>query len=101
MIGEIERLVTELARAGVRYVVVGGVGVVLHGYLRATEDLDVVIDSEPANLNRLHEVLRRRGFAPVATAVDSIHVFAQADRPLHLNVVLKPPISFDQAYQRA
>jgi len=49
MIGEIEAVLDALNRARVRYLVVGGVAVVLHGYLRTTADLDLVIDLAPDN----------------------------------------------------
>ena len=37
-----EPVLKALNEAGVRYVIVGGVAVVLHGHLRATADLDDV-----------------------------------------------------------
>lgn len=36
-------LLEDLNRAGVRYVVVGGIAVIRHGVVRATKDLDVVV----------------------------------------------------------
>jgi len=36
-------LLDDLNRAGVRYVVVGGIAVIRHGVVRATNDLDVVV----------------------------------------------------------
>ena len=38
-----EKLLALLAEGGVAFVVVGGVAVTLHGYVRLTEDLDVLI----------------------------------------------------------
>ena len=64
MIGDIEKLLTHLSAAGVRYLVVGGVAVVLHGYLRTTADLDLVIDLEPDNLAIAISTLERLGFRP-------------------------------------
>jgi len=55
-----------LATAGVRYLVVGGVAVVLHGHLRATVDLDLVLDLEPENTARALDALVAAGFRPVA-----------------------------------
>lgn len=43
MTGEIEQVSEALNRARVRYLVVGGVAVALHGYLRTTADLDLVV----------------------------------------------------------
>jgi hypothetical protein len=39
-VGPIETVLATLNEAGVRYLVVGGVAVVLHGHLRTTADLD-------------------------------------------------------------
>ncbi|HEY3494315.1 MAG TPA: nucleotidyl transferase AbiEii/AbiGii toxin family protein [Polyangiaceae bacterium] len=44
--------------AGVDYVVVGGVAMNLHGLVRATEDLDVFIRPDAANIDRLRRALR-------------------------------------------
>jgi hypothetical protein len=41
-----EPIFAALAERGVRFVVVGGVAVVLHGHSRSTVDLDLVIDPE-------------------------------------------------------
>lgn len=35
-----------------RYLVAGGVAVVLHGYLRTTADLDLIVQLEPDNTLR-------------------------------------------------
>ncbi len=51
---EILRTLTEF---GVEFVVVGGVAVQAHGYLRATGDLDVVPNPTLLNLSRLGEAL--------------------------------------------
>lgn len=51
---EILRTLTEF---GVEFVVVGGVAVQAHGYLRATADLDVVPNPTLLNLSRLGEAL--------------------------------------------
>ena len=64
MIGDIEELLNALNAERVRYLVVGGVAVVLHGYTRATFDLDLVINLESSNLERALQVLASRGFRP-------------------------------------
>jgi hypothetical protein len=46
-----------LNRAGVRYVVVGGVAVVLHGHPRLTADLDLVVDLSPCEARKAIEAL--------------------------------------------
>jgi len=68
---EPERVVEELNVAGVRYVVVGGLASGAHGVIRATRDLDLVPDPEPANMAALAGVLRRLGARhPMELALD-------------------------------
>jgi hypothetical protein len=60
-----------LRDSGVRFVVVGGTAVILHGVPRTTADLDLVVDLDSENLNRLVAVMTRLGYqprAPVASA---------------------------------
>jgi len=55
---DIEGILARLAGAGVDYIVIGGVAVGFHGYVRATKDLDVVPSPDRRNLERLVAVLR-------------------------------------------
>jgi len=52
-----ENLLTLLARAGVEFIVVGGVAASAHGSARVTEDLDVVYARSPGNMKRLVDAL--------------------------------------------
>lgn len=60
-----EPLVAALTAAGVRFVVVGGVAVVLHGHPRFTADLDIALDLTADNPSRAIEALTAAGLAPV------------------------------------
>ena len=51
------RLLAALVGGDVRFAVVGGVACVLHGHVRATEDVDILIDSDAGNVARLLNVL--------------------------------------------
>jgi hypothetical protein len=53
-----DELLLALREAQVRFVVIGGIAVGVHGYVRATKDLDIVPDPEPENLARLSSLLR-------------------------------------------
>ncbi len=55
---ELDALLTTLSRSGLRYVVLGGIAVGVHGYVRATKDLDICPDPSPDNLQTLALVLR-------------------------------------------
>jgi hypothetical protein len=52
---EPERVVRALNTAGVRYLIVGGLAAGAHGVVRATRDLDVVADADPANMDSSRE----------------------------------------------
>jgi hypothetical protein len=63
--------------AEIRYLVVGGVAVVLHGFVRATADLDLMVDFEEANLARFLELMKARGYLPKAPV--AIEAFADPE----------------------
>lgn len=53
-----------LNRSGTRYVVVGGVATILHGYVRGTTDVDVVIDLDGPSARRAIQELEAIGYRP-------------------------------------
>jgi hypothetical protein len=62
--GIFEPLFKVLNDAGVRYVVVGGLAVVLHGHARLTVDVDLVVDLEEDQALRAIDALVRMGLRP-------------------------------------
>jgi hypothetical protein len=50
-----------LAEAEVQFLVVGGIAVVLNGYVRLTEDIDILIEDSAVNIGRLLDCLRGFG----------------------------------------
>ena len=48
-----EKLLVKLVRDGVDFAVVGGIAVCLNGYVRLTEDVDILIDGSRSNVGRL------------------------------------------------
>lgn len=55
--GLLEKLLADLVGAEVRFLVVGGIACALNGFVRTTEDLDILVDPDPGNLRRLLDVL--------------------------------------------
>jgi hypothetical protein len=51
-------LLQALSDAEVRYVLIGGLALNLHGLVRATEDVDLLVDPSEQNLERLRRALR-------------------------------------------
>ena len=60
-----EEFLIGLARADVRYVVVGGLAVLMQGFARFTADIDLVLDLEEQNVRRAIDVLLARGLRPL------------------------------------
>ena len=56
-----EKLLVSLARADVRFIVVGGLAVALNGFVRTTEDVDILIDSGSDNVAALLDALSSFG----------------------------------------
>ena len=63
---DFEAIFTALQQAGIRYLVVGGVAVVLHGHARFTADLDLVVALDPDNARAAMEALAALGYRPRA-----------------------------------
>jgi hypothetical protein len=59
-----EDVFRELDRRRVRYVVVGGVALVLHGVVRLTVDLDLMVHLERDNLTEFVNAMEQLGYRP-------------------------------------
>lgn len=109
-----------LNRANVRYVVVGGVATVLHGFARLTVDVDLVVDLAPEQAGNAIGALTGLGLRP-RVPVDAsefadpakreswireknMRVFTMIDpaNPMRqVDVFVESPIDFDSLWQRA
>ncbi len=56
-----QKLLVKLTDAKVRFVGVGGFAVALNGYIRLTEDVDTLVQSSPASIERLLKCLSEFG----------------------------------------
>ena len=63
-----EPIFAALENGAVRYVVVGGLATVLHGYARLTADVDLIVDQAPDEARKAIRVLAALGFIPRAPA---------------------------------
>ncbi|MBI3073364.1 MAG: nucleotidyl transferase AbiEii/AbiGii toxin family protein [Deltaproteobacteria bacterium] len=109
-----------LAKANVRYIVVGGVAVVLHGHLRYTADLDLVVSLEPKNTEAALQALHGLGYEPrVPVKLEEFADPAQRERwiaekhmrvfslwnpsaPSHVvDIFVREPFPFDEAFTRS
>jgi hypothetical protein len=78
---KIAELLRALLDAEVEYVLVGGIAVQLHGFMRSTFDIDLVLAMNDENLVRFIEVAKRFGLIPsIPVPIDSLRNAAQIDQ---------------------
>jgi hypothetical protein len=115
-----EPLFAELNQAAPRYVVVGGLATVLHGFARLTADVDLIVDLAPAEARKVIDVLVRMGLrarAPVDPVAfcdpeqrrswiegKGMRVFSMWDpaQPLReVDLFVESPIDFELLWSRS
>lgn len=113
-------LFRELEAKKVRYLLVGGLAVNLHGVPRATMDVDLIISFEQSNLDSLMAVAQALGLKPVApvdlrdladpgkrqewAALKHMVVFALQAPGLQgptLDILIEPALDVEGAMRRA
>jgi hypothetical protein len=57
-------VVAALNAADIRYIIVGGLAVASHGYLRTTKDIDLVVALDPHNVVAAFASLAKTGYRP-------------------------------------
>lgn len=107
-----------LNKAKVKYVVAGGVAVVLHGYHRFTQDLDLIVFLEEKNLEKLFDALKKIKYMPKVPVTKEqfkdknqrknwekekgmiVFSFVKRGPPFSLiDMLIKHPIRFDLLYK--
>jgi hypothetical protein len=74
-------LLQTLSDEQVQYVLVGGLAVQLHGFLRSTFDIDMVLAMNDENLFRFIAVAKRYGLVPVIPVpIDTLRNVSQIDQ---------------------
>ncbi|MGQ0553408.1 MAG: DUF6036 family nucleotidyltransferase [Planctomycetota bacterium] len=120
MMGSVERILAALNEARVRYLIVGGVAVVLHGRIRTTLDINLVVQLERENVLRALGALARLGYrprAPVAaesfadaatrrTWIEEKHLtvfsLSSSEIPLfEVDLFVSEPFDFDEVFARS
>lgn len=109
-----------LQEANIRYLVVGGLAVNAHGYQRFTNDLDLVINLEPENIQLALETLATIGYLPRVPVTPSqfadpenrrrwheekgmlvLNLFSDQHRRTPIDVFISEPFDFDAENKKA
>lgn len=104
---ELIKLCAVFNRAKVKYLVVGGAAMILHGYYRTTHDIDLLIDPSPENVKKIKGALGELFGAKEAAEIedeDVNHYIVLRFAPQNQEIVIDflgriGPITFDTAKQ--
>jgi hypothetical protein len=76
----VPQILRALSEEHVAFVLVGGFAVQLHGFIRSTLDIDLVLSMDDNNLGKFIEVGKRFGLAPVIpVSIDALKNAAQIE----------------------
>jgi hypothetical protein len=115
-----EAIVSALNAAGVKFIVVGGVAVNAHGYLRFTKDVDLVIRLSPQDILSAFRALEQIDYHP-SNPISAeefanpemregwrrdkrmlvLKMWSDAHRETPLDIFVYEPFDFDAEYERA
>lgn len=114
-----EEILREFQKQKVRYVLVGGIAINLHGSLRNTADLDILVEMSNENLAKVVTILKDQGYR-VKQPVDPMGIADPKtrngwiygknmkafnfykDRELkEVDIIIDSPISYEAAQPRA
>lgn len=108
-----------LDRENVRYVLIGGLALNIHGVERATMDIDLMLAMDAGNLEAFRRVAEGMGMTPVLPVsmkdfadpttrqqwINEKHMLAFALRPKEssaptVDILVRPKVAFDMAWAR-
>jgi len=115
-----EAVAQALDKAGVRYIVAGGLAVNAHGYLRFTKDVDIVLNLVTDNILRAFAALSELGYRPnvpvtAAQFADAalraswirdkgmqvLQLWCDEHRETPIDIFVEEPFDFDEEYGKA
>jgi hypothetical protein len=116
----IEAIIGALNQHQVRYLIVGGLAVVAHGYVRFTADIDLMLAVDETNLSHAVAALktldyRPRAPVPIEQFIDPtmrrqwaaeknmtvFSLFSPKHPATEIDLFIEPPINFEAAYKNA
>jgi hypothetical protein len=89
----------------VRYILVGGYAVILHGYIRSTADMDIWVDKTKVNYQKLKKALNQfgaPGFSENEFLGDEFNVWGFGREPNRIEILSEVKgLKFDVAYKKS
>lgn len=100
---DFKEFIQSLNDNGVRYLIIGGYAVALHGYPRYTKDMDVWVEPSPDNAARMVQALEQFGFGSLGLqAADFMtpdQIIQLGYPPNRIDIITTPPgVDFKSCY---
>lgn len=98
-IQDFEDILDLFHRHEVRYLIVGGLAFIYHAKPRYTKDINLWVDSEPANVERANQALEDFGSPSLLTVEDPTEVLQLGVAPNRIDILRKVvALSFAEAW---
>ncbi len=102
---DFQDFIMELNNNSVRYILVGGYAVILHGYIRSTADMDIWVDKTKENYQKLKKALKQFGapcFSEKEFLGDEFNVWGIGRDPNRVEIMnevkgLKFPVAYKKS----
>jgi predicted nucleotidyltransferase len=114
-----EDIFEELEKKKVKYLIIGGIAINLHGVERSTGDMDIMLSMDEKNLLKFVSVMKKLGLTPkvpvkpedIADPIKlmrwkkeknmKVFTFIDVDNPyINIDVMTENYISFEKAYKK-
>jgi len=111
-------ILKEFYDCGIKYMIVGGLSVNLHGIPRVTQDIDVIIALDRDNIMAVNAIMKKLGYLPrLPVNPDDLHdkdireswikekiliaftYYHPAEHYKVVDIVISHPVDFDSAYK--
>jgi hypothetical protein len=119
-LASLEAIVAALNQGAVRYLIAGGLAVNAHGYIRTTQDIDLVVALEATNIVAAFDALATLGYRPLvpitaAQFADAemrrgwirdkgmkvLNFFSDRHRETNVDLFVTEPFDFEREYANA
>ena len=114
-----QEILEGLFREKIRYLIVGGVAVNLHGVPRMTYDLDLILATDAGNIMRFSDLLKTLGYIPrlpvdpknlaneeavkdwvLKKNMKAFSFYHERENRKVIDIVLAHPLNFSEAFER-
>lgn len=102
---DFEEFLKLLVREKAEFVIVGGYAVAFHGYVRATQDLDIFFRNSDENIRKILSALKNFGLPPDESVLNALHdpgsIIRMGIPPVRIEMInMISGLSFDEVWKK-